>query len=214
MAGHDYLTASRLDGAGIAYVLVAGTWTALLLGGIAVFLFHRKLDFVRMRNPLLVTTALVLIHVYLCLMLLLYPLNASYGCNAGFWMMSVYFPLGIACWHTANIHVLNLSHLQEELISETKLLCRRAPGPKLCLESWRSWLRQSSLVARTTFAVALYFFFQVRTLELSITTIVDMIFRQVIASIVVFLASRKFHASYGLWAHAVSPVACRTGWEW
>lgn len=160
--GHDYLTKSRLDGVGIAYILVCLIWTVLLFTGLAVFLQHRGVDFIRMRNPLLVSTSILLIHVYLCLVFLLYPLNASYGCNAGFWVMSLYFPLGIALWHTANIQLLNLSSVQEELMSG--ITChspRRGTSPKFSFAGLQSWLRRTSVVTKTSIAVAVCFGLQV-----------------------------------------------------
>jgi hypothetical protein len=160
--GHDYLTKSRLDAVGITYISVCLIWTGLLLTGLAVFLQHRGVDFIRMRNPLLVSTSILLIHIYLCLVFLLYPLNASYGCDAGFWVMSLYFPLGIALWHTANIQLLNLSSVQEELMSG--ITChspRRGTSPKFSFAGWRSWLRRTSVVTKTSIAVAVCFGLQV-----------------------------------------------------
>jgi hypothetical protein len=151
--GHDYLTASRLDRAGVTYISICSIWTLLLIVGLTIFLCHRKVDFIRMRNPLLVSSGLLLIHVYLCLVLLLYPLNASYGCDAGFWVMSVYFPLGITVWHTANIQVLNLSSLQGKLA----VICcsQNAEKHQRHIGGWKAWLQQTSIVTRTSIAVVL-----------------------------------------------------------
>ena len=85
-----------LDSLGVIYIVVCCLWTVMVFAGLTLYLLNRQVDFVRMRNATVVTCTIVVIHVYLVLVLLLYPLNGAWPCDLEFWTMSIYFPLGIA----------------------------------------------------------------------------------------------------------------------
>ena len=93
--GHDY-GAPNLDAVGVAYIVVCVIWTLFIGVGLTYFLLHRQLDFVRMRNATVTVCAVLMLHVYLSMVLLLYPANGNWPCDLEFWLMSLYFPLGIA----------------------------------------------------------------------------------------------------------------------
>jgi uncharacterized membrane protein len=94
-AGHDYGPAN-LDGLGKAYIVVCVVWTLFVAIGVTFFLLHRQLDFIRMRNATITVCAVLMLHIYLCMVLLLYPLNGHWPCDVEYWIMSIYYPLSIA----------------------------------------------------------------------------------------------------------------------
>ena len=159
--GHDYLTRSRMDAIGKTYIAVCVTWTTLLLMSLAVFLHHRKLHFIRMRNPFLVVASILMIHVYLCIMLLLYPLNASYSCDTGFWIMSIYFPLGIACWHLANAQLLSRSGKQKSMMASGPPSFAKPHEGASKLTRWSRSVYRTNVCPHTSIAVVVGFWLQV-----------------------------------------------------
>lgn len=94
-SGHDY-GAPNLDILGKAYIIVCILWTFIISVGVTYFVLHRRLDFVRMRNTTVTICAVLMLHIYLCMVLLLYPINGRWPCDLEYWIMSIYFPLGVA----------------------------------------------------------------------------------------------------------------------
>ena len=126
-SGHDY-GAANLDAVGKAYIVFASLWTMVVMAGLTVLLMYRRLDFVRMRNTTLVASAVLTIHVYLVLAILLYPVNGAWPCDLEFWIMSVYFPLGIALFQAQVGHhestaskALLTNGCQEHAIAQSEL---------------------------------------------------------------------------------------------
>ena len=88
--------APNTDALGIAYVVVSIVYTVLLAGELSL-LYARRADFcVRIRNLKAVFAAVLMLHVYLVLVLLVYPWNGKFPCVAEFWIMSIFLPSGMA----------------------------------------------------------------------------------------------------------------------
>ncbi|KAI9838118.1 MAG: hypothetical protein M1819_006274 [Sarea resinae] len=196
-AGHDW-GAPNLDVLGMVYMSVCVAYTLLFLAGLSVLYYYRTLPFVRMRNYNLVATALLTLHVYLVMDLIVYPLNGLFPCDLEFWIMNVYLPLGMALFQAQNMQLLSLS-VQQKRMSWTP---KEKPHPALrhrrlstVAELRRRW-REMNFVRQV------YAF------------IVIGIILQLFVGLFIFFTSRQFHGSYGLESHYVSKAECRRGLEW
>lgn len=104
-----------LDGPGILYVTFAFSYTLLFSSACAIVWFHRSLPLIRMRKPVQMLGALVLLHMYLVLCVLTYPMNGKYPCTAEYWVMAVYLPSGIGLYQASNQRLLITSRKQINL---------------------------------------------------------------------------------------------------
>ena len=86
----------NFDSLGIAYVVLAIVYTLVLAAEL--YLLHRQRSAfcVRIRNVKIVFSSVAILHVYLVIVLLVYPANGTFPCSAEFWIMSVFLPSGMA----------------------------------------------------------------------------------------------------------------------
>jgi len=84
------------DALGIFYVVVAIMYTLIL--SVELFFLHRRREAfcLQIRNLKVVFAATLMLHIYLILVLLVYPWNGLFPCSAEFWIMSVFLPSGMA----------------------------------------------------------------------------------------------------------------------
>lgn len=88
----------NMNALGILYVVAAIIYTLILAGELFVLYRRRSAFCIRIRNLEVVLTAVTSLHIYLILVLLVYPLNGRFLCSAEFWVMSVFLPSGMACF--------------------------------------------------------------------------------------------------------------------
>ena len=88
--------APNLDGAGITYVIVAIVYTLVLSAELYLLWRHRSAFCVQIRNIKVIFPAVSMLHVYLILVLLVYPQNGKFPCSAEYWVMSIFLPSGMA----------------------------------------------------------------------------------------------------------------------
>lgn len=88
--------APNTDALGIIYVIVAILYTIVLAGELYLLNRHHAAFCVRIRNLKVVFSAISILHVYLVLVLLVYPWNGLFPCSVEFWIMSVFLPSGMA----------------------------------------------------------------------------------------------------------------------
>lgn len=86
----------NIDALGITYVVAAILYTLVLAGELYLLYRRRSAFCVRIRGLDVVFTAVSSLHVYLILVLLVYPLNGRFPCSAEFWIMSIFLPTGMA----------------------------------------------------------------------------------------------------------------------
>lgn len=82
----------RLDSVGKIYIAVFALWTTVFAIGLIIFLTHRRLPFIRLKNVPLVCSALVMLHLQLSFDILMYPLNGVLPCSFEFWVMNICLP--------------------------------------------------------------------------------------------------------------------------
>jgi len=93
--------APNTDALGIVYVIAAILYTIVLAGELFLLNRHRSAFCVRIRNLKVILSAISTLHVYLVLVLLVYPWNGLFPCSAEFWIMSVFLPSGMALFQGA-----------------------------------------------------------------------------------------------------------------
>lgn len=159
-SGHDWGPVN-LDPLGMAYIIVAAISTVFLFLGISCLLYYRRLEFVRIRNITLIVSSLLMIHIYLVIVLINYPLNGSYPCSLGYWVMNIYFPVGVALFQAQNIQLLSMSVLQKRLSFRPAKLEPRSERPRHGLSGLKVKWRESSLLYRMYLCIGVGVLFQV-----------------------------------------------------
>lgn len=86
----------NIDALGITYVVASILYTLVLAGELYVLYCRRSAFCIRIRSLEVIFTSVTMLHVYLVLVLLVYPLNGRFPCSAEFWIMSVFLPSGMA----------------------------------------------------------------------------------------------------------------------
>jgi hypothetical protein len=94
--GRDGTTRANTDALGVGYIVVAVLYTLVL--SVELFFLHRRREAfcLQIRNMKAVFAAVLMLHIYLVLVLLVYPWNGLFPCSAEFWIMSVFLPAGMA----------------------------------------------------------------------------------------------------------------------
>lgn len=100
----------NFDALGILYIVAAIVYTLVLAGELYLLYRQRTAFCVRIRNVKIVFAAVSILHVYLVLVLLVYPQNGLFPCSAEFWVMSVFLPSGMAFFQ-GNTPSLNPAYL-------------------------------------------------------------------------------------------------------
>lgn len=195
--GHDWGNYYQLDGWGIFLVVFTVLYTLLVLGLSSVLWTWRNHPVIRMRRVTLAIAAVLVLHVYVIIVLLVYPWNGHFPCSAEFWIMSIYLPIGIGLFQASNQQLLRISRDQKLMLLQDTY--KPLPSGKNRREYYWSvftiWAR--SVREQHDYEGLLA---------------VGMV-AQFTVSIVIFMISRQFN-SYGIVSKPTSPGLCRRGWEW
>ncbi|KAL8679877.1 MAG: hypothetical protein Q9186_003897 [Xanthomendoza sp. 1 TL-2023] len=116
--GHDFKSNFNLDGWGILQLAFDTIYTLLLLVLCGILWKQRDHPIIRMRKIPMAIAAVLVLHVYLFLVLIVYPLNGRFPCNAEFWIMSIYLPIGIGLFQAQNQQLLLISRGQQALLTK------------------------------------------------------------------------------------------------
>ncbi|KAL8818978.1 MAG: hypothetical protein Q9223_002498 [Gallowayella weberi] len=150
-----------------------------------------------MRKIPMAIAAVLVLHVYLFLVLIVYPLNGHFPCNAEFWIMSIYLPIGIGLFQAQNQQLLLISRGQQALLTQDNY--KPIPrGKTFWQRYWNNfviWCKKSKEQDAFEGYIA-----------------VGMVV-QFVGSLVIYLISRKFN-SFGIVSEHTTPPLCRRGWEW
>ncbi|KAI4269545.1 MAG: hypothetical protein LQ337_007216 [Flavoplaca oasis] len=115
--GHNFIGAN-LDGWGILQMVFAIVYTLVLLVLCTLLWKQRDHPIIRMRKIPMAIAAVLVLHVYLVLVLIVYPLNGYFPCNAEFWIMSIYLPIGVGLFQAQNQQLLLISRGQQVLLTQ------------------------------------------------------------------------------------------------
>ena len=157
-----------LDNLGIVYVVLNVFWTAVVLIGSAALWQFRRHECISKRHVGLTIAAVLCLQIYWSLNMIMYPLNGAYPCDLNYWIMSIYFPLGVALFQLQNVQLLSVSARQKDL--------RRQPfrrSDRLTvhhLQFWRyhvSW-NQMTLLSKIYFGISVSVVTQVSLIEAAV----------------------------------------------
>lgn len=128
------------DRVGIFYISFCATWTSLVLAGMTFCIVNRHNPIIKIRGLPLSFSAVALLHCYWILAQITYPIgrtmNVILAYDIQYFIMGIYFPLGIALFHASNLRFLHIAKLQKQFThpalrsaggcngSKTSLLCR------------------------------------------------------------------------------------------
>lgn len=87
--GYNWGPAMNLDGYGISLIVFAVVYSILFYLACAFVFFHRKHPVMKMRNISLALVSVLVLHVYLFMVLMIYPMNGVFPCSVEFWIMSM-----------------------------------------------------------------------------------------------------------------------------
>ncbi|KAF8250869.1 hypothetical protein K440DRAFT_653406 [Wilcoxina mikolae CBS 423.85] len=194
----------RLSGIGMTYIAVAVIFSALVAAGMAVLLRHRNLPFIRLRKVPLIILALVLLHLQLVFDLLVYPLNGALPCSAEYWIMAVCLPAGVAAFQINNWVLFSRVWGQKHLLS----LYTRSKGA-LAEDRAKDVALHGSFAQRQWYKWAQLCILKKMYILVAVGTAILFVI-----SLVIFLISRRFHASFGLVGAKATAFQCHFGWEW
>ncbi|KAF2274769.1 uncharacterized protein EI97DRAFT_99695 [Westerdykella ornata] len=186
----------NLDGIGITYIVLAIVYTFIVSGELFLFYHHRSAFVIKIRNIRVVVATVSMLHVYLILVLLVYPWNGLFPCAAEYWIMSVFLPCGMALFQACNARVLKAYESQRRLkrdFLEAARKKRLTLTPRGIIEAWIGLDATSKVYLGTVVGLIVSF----------------------VPVIILFFWSRRFHPSYGLFGPSfVDRVQCRRGPEW
>ena len=86
--GHNW-GPPNYDGLGIGYILFAVIYTVLFYLACGFVWIHRRDPAMKMRKIGLALLSVLLLHVYLFIILMVYPWNGLFPCSAEYWIMSM-----------------------------------------------------------------------------------------------------------------------------
>jgi hypothetical protein len=112
-------TKAKLDTLGWSYIGMSIGWTLLLLVGFIYLHIHRNLPCLQIRRLPLLFAGVACLHIYGAASWVAYVIYPVLPCNAEFWMMSLYLPVGIAFFQAANSQFLWIAKKQRKYARES-----------------------------------------------------------------------------------------------
>ncbi|PVH99662.1 hypothetical protein DM02DRAFT_629173 [Periconia macrospinosa] len=186
---------ANVNALGISYVVAAIIYTLLLAGETYVLYRHRSAFCIRIRGLEVTLTSVAALHIYLIIVLLVYPLNGNWPCPAEFWVMSIFLPTGMAIFQSCNARVLRAYEVQRRLQKDFLAGARKkrlSYTPRGLFEAWLDLDASAKVRMGTCVGLVLSF----------------------VPALILFLGSRRFHPSFGFFGPIVDSRLCREGGEW
>lgn len=153
----------RWDRIGIFYIVFACTWTALVLLGMAFCWHHRRLPILKLRGLPLSFSAILCLHSYWILAMMTYPIGGTMpvvlAYDVQYFVMGIYFPLGIALFHASSCRFLHVAKMQKQF---THPEARRRAACKGVETWWLCRLANMYYSTRLMTFIAVGMVFQVR----------------------------------------------------
>lgn len=187
------------------YTAVAIVWNLAIVAALSFLWTRRSLPSLRMRRLGLLFAGILSLHTYGNFVLFLYMMGSGFPCNAEFWIMSIYLPVGIALFHASNSQFLDLASRQKQLahlsLKEQDVMTEKAHTSR---SRWRKIISGAE---------------RPDSLERTLIYIGIGLTAQFAVTLFVFLGSRKFQ-SFGFFDYTVAGTdveqreMCSKGWEW
>ncbi|KAH6605342.1 regulator of g signaling superfamily [Trichoderma cornu-damae] len=187
----------RLGALGIFWMVFTAVWTVILLAGMIFLWIQREMPILRIRGLPLSFAAIALMHLYWIAVQLAYWYGPLMPEVAEFWIMSIWFPFGIALFHASNSRFLYVADAQRRFIQKSEAPSLPVARGDL-LGRWRQLDYNRRILISVCTGMGLHF----------------------LLTLAMFLISRKFHDSFGVSGTEVHgtymerKVAQGRGWEW
>ncbi|KOS20617.1 hypothetical protein ESCO_005392 [Escovopsis weberi] len=187
----------RFDGVGIFYCVFATIWTLILASGMAFLWVRREMPILRIRGLPLSFAAITLMHLYWLAVELGYSYGPLMPEVAEYWIMSIWFPFGIALFHASNSRFLYVADAQRKFLNTVETLERPLANNDL-VGRWK----RMDYTSRTLLLVSLG------------------MAGQLFLTVFMYLISQKFHSGFGIPGTGVSGNYMQVkmqqgrGWEW
>ena len=146
--GHNWSPTENLDGYGISLIVFVLIYSIFFYAACTFLWLQRNNPAIRMRKIPLALLSILVLHVYLILIFIVYPLNGTFPCGAEFWIMSIYLPIGIGLFQAQNQQLLIVSREQNLLKGIDELYRPLYPsrrgglgGPKYWIWRLKLWWR-------------------------------------------------------------------------
>lgn len=130
-----------VDNVGTFWIALTCVYTTCLFAGIVYLWLNRSHPTIRIRKPILTIAAVLNLHVYWVLCSLGYVLGPVFPELLEFWIMSIYFPIGLALFQAANTSLLSVSRDQERCFVHTTSMAGNdeAKSNNVQPKSGKSW---------------------------------------------------------------------------
>lgn len=198
----------KWDKVGIFYVTYAAVWTTIVASGMVFCLCNRNVPALRIRSLPLAFSGILLLHLYWCMAQIVYPVGGTMPIIIAFevqyFVMGIWFPLGIALFHAANLKFLRVAELQKRFQSTRAAVQLRAgEGRRTSRTIWIGRLLNMDHDKKifTLIGVAMIF--------------------QTILTFSMWAACAKYHPSFGVAGSEITGESLREqiidlgrGWEW
>lgn len=108
----DTKPVARLDAVGIWWITFGAIWTALLVCGMTFLYKKRNTPTLRLRGLSLTFAGIILLHFYWISVQIGYSVGPLAPEVAEFWIMSIWYPFGIALFQAGNSQFLHVAKAQ------------------------------------------------------------------------------------------------------
>ncbi|KAK1752778.1 hypothetical protein QBC47DRAFT_62761 [Echria macrotheca] len=193
----------RLDSIGVWWICFGAIWTFFLVLGMVFLYRKRHMPTLRMRGLPLTFAGIVLLHLYWCTVQIGYSVGPLAPEVAEFWIMSIWYPFGIALFQAGNSQFLHIARAQSRFARPDSQLSFRWSEKR----SEPKGLFQR--IRRMDYSQKMFLF-----VTLGMTC-------QLVVVVFIFMISRKFHPDFGIPGTEVygsTPVEIAIqqgrGWEW
>ena len=146
--GHNLADHENFDGYGISLIVVIILYSIFFYVACTFLWLQRNNPAIRMRKIPLALLSILVLHVYLVIIFVVYPLNGTFPCGLEFWIMSIYLPIGIGLFQAQNQQLLIVSREQNLLKGIDELYRPLYPnhggglgGPKYWIWRLKLWWR-------------------------------------------------------------------------
>jgi hypothetical protein len=127
----DMAHKARLDAVGIFWIVLASTWTVLLLCGMAFLFIRRNMPVLKMRGLAVSLSAVTCLHLYWVSVQLGYVVGPIAPGDHEYWIMGTWLPFGIALFHASNSRFLHVAQAQRRFVEREKYPSAQQPNRSL-----------------------------------------------------------------------------------
>ncbi|KAG6056027.1 hypothetical protein E4U17_002562 [Claviceps sp. LM77 group G4] len=197
----------KFDRVGTFYIAFGASWTLLVVAGMLFCALNHDNPVVKIRCIPLSFGAIILLHSYWILAQITYSVGMSMpvvlAYDIQYFFMGIYYPLGMALFHASNLRFLRIAKLQRYFarseVPVRELKSREEGGVLSVFRRVRDWEYTAQIMFWVGLGIAV----------------------QILLTIVMWLACKKYHPSFGLPGTEIKGstfpeqlVDLGRGWEW